>query len=447
MFKMSLRHLRIVTKLKGKWWSNMTGVVVALLIVLLLGGFPIFIALNLAVLVAVVGFTDMSPMIMIQKAFGGIDKFAIMSMPFFIFAANVMDTGGLSVRILKWTRSLVGSIRGGLALTTQLTCMVFGALSGSSPATVIAMGKMLYPELIKQKYPEGFSIGLITSSGSVALLIPPSITMIIYATATGTSVGELFMAGIGTGIVYGLATVIYILYYARKHKLPADKRATAGEIAVNTKDAAWSLAVPVIIMGGIYTGVFTPTEAAGISAIYAIFVGMFIYKEITLKKLYKVCVDSAVTCAQVLVLVAGASAFAWFLTIARVPQMITESIMQNVSSPWVFLIIVNVILLIAGMFMEGIAAIIILAPLFFPIATSLGINPVHLGIIMVTNLSIGNFTPPFGLNLFVANSVTGVPISKIIPAVMVFILVSIGGLIAITYIPGISLALPNMIYR
>lgn len=422
-------------------------VLVGLLFTLLLGSFPIFIALNLTVLIMVMLFTDMSPMIMIQKSFGGIDKFALMSMPFFIFAANVMDTGGLSERILKWTRSLIGSVRGGLGFTTEIACMVFGALSGSSPATVIAMGKMLYPELIKQKYPEGFAIGLITSSGSVALLIPPSITLIIYAAATGTSVGELFMAGIGAGIVYGLATLIYIFYYARKYMLPVDKKSTAKEIAVNTKEAAWSLAVPVIILGGIYTGVFTPTESAGFSAIYAIFVGMFIYKEIDLKKLYKVCVDSAATCAQVLILVAAAQAFAWYLTIARVPQAITENIIQNVSSPIVFLIIINIILLIAGMFMEGVAAIIILAPLFYPIAVNLGINPVHLGIIMVANLSIGNFTPPFGLNLFVANGITGVPMSKIIPAVMVFIAVSVAGLLAITYIPGISMALPNFIYR
>lgn len=425
----------------------MTAVLMGSLIALLLGSVPIFIALNLAVLLALMLFTDMSPMIMIQKSFGGIDKFALMSMPFFIFAANVMDTGGLSERILKWTRSLIGSVRGGLALTTQLACMIFGALSGSSPATVIAMGKLMYPELIKQKYPKGFALGLITSSGSVALLIPPSITLIIYATATGTSVGELFMAGIGAGIVYGIATVFYILYYAKKNNLPVDERSSMKEIIENTKDAVWSLAVPVIILGGIYSGIFTPTEAAGISAVYAIFVGMFIYKEIDLKKLYDVCVQSAVTCAQVLILVAGAQAFGWFLTVARVPQMVTASIIENISSPIAFLLMINFILLIVGMFMEGIAAIIILAPLFYPIAMQMGIDPVHLGIIMVANLCIGNFTPPFGLNLFVANGVTGVSVSKIIPTVLTFVLVSILALLAITYIPDISLMLPRYIYR
>jgi len=324
--------------------------------------------------------------------------------------------------------------------------MVFGALSGSSPATVVAMGKSLYPELVEQKYPKDFALGLITSSGSVALLIPPSITLIIYASATGVSVGELFMAGIGAGLVYGLSTLAYIYYYARKHDLPTDRKSTFKEIISNTKEAMWSLAVIVIILGGIYSGIFTPTEAAGFSAIYALFVGMFIYKEIDFKKLYTISVDSAVTCAQVLVLVAAAQSIGWLLTSLRIPQTLTTGIIQNVSSPIIFLIIINVTLLIVGMFMEGIAAIIILAPLFYPIAITLGIDPVHLGIIMVANLSIGNFTPPFGLNLFVANGITGVPMSKIVPSAMMFVTVSIVALLAITYIPEISLMLPKLIY-
>lgn len=283
-----------------------------LLVSLLLFGVPIFVALNLAVLVVMMIFTDMSPMIMIQKAFAGVDKFALMSMPFFIFAANVMVVGGLSDRILRFTRSLVGRVSGGLAYTTEVSCMVFGALSGSSPATVIAMGKVLYPEMVRQKYPEAFSLGLITSSGSVALLIPPSITMIIYATATGVSVGELFMAGIGAGLVYGFATLVYIFIYSKRHKLPVDGKSTMREILAATKDAAWSLMVPVIILGGIYLGIMTPTEAAGVSAVYAIFVGMFVYKELSVRKLIEISKDSAVTCAQVLVLVAAAQAFGWF---------------------------------------------------------------------------------------------------------------------------------------
>jgi C4-dicarboxylate transporter DctM subunit len=271
--------------------------------------------------------------------------------------------------------------------------------------------------------------------------------MIIYATATGVSVGELFMAGIGAGLIYGLATVVYIYIYAKKHKLQADAKAPMKEILVSTKEAAWSLMVPVIILGGIYLGIMTPTEAAGVSAVYAIFVGMFIYKEINLKKLIEVSKDSAVTCAQVLVLVAAAQAFGWFLTVAKVPQTLSATLLSNIESAWVFLVIINVILLIVGMFMEGVAAIIILGPLFYPIAVKLGIDPVHLGVIMVANLSIGNFTPPFGLNLFVATGVTGAKMSKLVPAVMVFVVVNIIALILITYIPDISLILPKLVYR
>ncbi len=421
--------------------------IAVLLISLLLFGVPIFVALNLAVFVVMVIFTDMSPMIMIQKAFAGVDKFALMSMPFFIFAANVMVVGGLSDRILKFTRSIVGRVSGGLAYTTEVSCMVFGALSGSSPATVIAMGKVLYPEMVRQKYPEGFSLGLITSSGSVALLIPPSITMIIYATATGVSVGELFMAGVGAGLVYGFATLIYIYIYSRRHKLPVDGKSTMREILIATKDAAWSLMVPIIILGGIYLGIMTPTEAAGVSAVYAIFVGMFVYKELSISKLIEISKDSAVTCAQVLVLVAAAQAFGWFLTVAKVPQTLSASLLANIDSAWVFLVIINVILLIVGMFMEGIAAIIILGPLFYPIALNLGIDPVHLGIIMVANLAIGNFTPPFGLNLFVATGITGMKMSRLVPAVMVYVFVNIIALLLITYIPEISLFLPNLAYN
>ncbi|PIE54777.1 MAG: C4-dicarboxylate ABC transporter permease [Dethiosulfovibrio peptidovorans] len=424
----------------------MTLLLATVLLLALFLSVPIFIALNVSVLLCILIFTHMPPMILVQKIFGGIDKFALMSMPFFIFAANVMDAGGLSRRILDWTRSLVGSKKGGLAYTTQVTCMVFGALCGSSPATVVAMGKLLYPELVREGYPRGFSVGLITSAGSVALIIPPSITLIIYAAATGTSVGALFMAGISAGIVYGLAGVVYIWFFSKNHDLAVSSPSTWQEIGGRTREALWSLMVPVIILGGIYLGIFTPTEAAGISVVYALFVGIVIYREITLKDLYHVCLRSAITCAQVLILVAAAQTFGWFLTVARIPQAVTSSVIAHVSSPWVFLAVVNIVLLLVGMFMEGIAAIIILAPLFYPIASKMGIDPLHLGIVMVANLSIGNFTPPFGLNLFVASGVTGLPMSEIIPAVARFILVSIVAVLVITYVPAISTTLPNLVY-
>jgi C4-dicarboxylate transporter DctM subunit len=385
-------------------------------------------------------------MIMVQRLFGGMDKFALMSLPFFILAADLMDFGGLSERILRWARILVGHLHGGLGMATQVACMFFGALSGSSPATVIAVGKLMYPELVKQKYPGKFATGLIVSSGSVALLIPPSITLIIYATVTGVSVSSLFLAGIGAGLVYGLASLVYIYFFARKHNLPRDKRASFKELLTATKDASWSLMIPVIILGGIYLGILTPTEAAGFSAIYAMFVGLVVYKELNLKRLATVCIKSATTSAQVLIVVAAAQAFGWILTVGQVPQMLAQSIISYASTPIAFLLLVNIILLIAGMFMDGVASIIILAPLLYPLANKLGIDPVHFGVVVVTNLCIGQFTPPFGLNLFVANGITGLPIGKLSSGVLSFVLVSIIALLLITYIPEISLFLPNLAY-
>ncbi len=417
-----------------------------ILTVFLFSSMPIFVALTFSSLIVVSIYTHIPPMVMVQRLFGGIDKFALMSLPFFIFAADLMDTGGLSRRILRWARLLVGHLPGGLGMATQVACMFFGALSGSSPATVIAIGKLMYPELVKQKYPGNFATGLIVSAGSVALLIPPSITLIIYATVTGTSVSSLFLAGIGAGVIYGLASLVYIYFFAQKHNLPCDEKPGFRELLSATREASWALMIPVIILGGIYAGILTPTEAAGFSAIYAMLVGFLVYKELKPNNFFKVCIKSATTSAQVLIVVAAAQAFGWLLTVGQVPQMLTQTVLKYASSPIVFLMMVNVILLVAGMFMDGVASIIILAPLMFPIASKMGIDPIHFGIVVVTNLCIGQFTPPFGLNLFVANGITGLPINKLAVGVFHFIIVSIIALLVITYIPEISLFLPNLAY-
>ncbi|NLG87218.1 MAG: TRAP transporter large permease subunit [Firmicutes bacterium] len=416
------------------------------LAVMLLGATPIFLALGLSTLLALIFASPLPPAIMVQRLFGGIDKFALMSMPFFILAANIMGAGGIADRILKWVQLFTGRMRGGAALTTELACMFFGALSGSSPATVAAIGGIMYPELKRDKYGEGFSIGLIAASGSVALIIPPSLTLIVYGAATGTSVGALFIGGIGAGIIYGLAFLIYCYLYAVKHDLPRGEKSSFREIIQVTKEAIWALGIPIIILGGIYAGVFTPTEAAGVSVVYAIFVSMFIYKELTWKQLLAICLSSAQTIAEVMVLVACASAFGWLITMGEIPQKLASSILSFGSSPAMFLFIVNVILLIAGMFIDGTAAITILVPLIYPLAVKLGINPVHLGVITIANLAIGMFTPPFGLNLFVGSQACEVSVVKVIQGVMPFIAISLIALILITYIPSISLFLPRMVY-
>lgn len=416
------------------------------LFVFLLLGVPVFVALSLSSTIAILGFTTFDISIVAQRLVGGIDKFSLMAIPFFILAANVMKTGGIAERILKWCKTMVGHRTGGMALTTEVACMFFGAVSGSSPATVIAIGGLTYPQLQRDNYGKDFSTGLITSSGSVALLIPPSISAIVYGSVTGVSVGALFMAGFGAGILYGIFYLVYCYVYAKKHDvMKAEKVSAKGRLKA-TKEAAWALGVPVIIIGGIYAGIFTPTEAAGVSAVYAIIVSLFIYREMNLKQLWKCCVDSAASTAQVMILLAAASVFGYVMTVGQVPQALSTAIINANLGKYGFLLLVNLLMILEGMFIDGSSAIIITAPLLYGAATSLGIDPVHLGVIMVANAAIGMFTPPFGLNLFVAQPVTGNDMKTIMKGVLPFVAISILALFVITYIPQISMFLPNLVY-
>lgn len=422
---------------------------ITLLIILLLfflaTSVPIFVSLGLAALLSVLLLSGTEPMVIVQRMFGGLDQFSLMALPFFILAANIMDAGGLSKRILKFSRDLVGHLAGGIALTTQVSSMFFGALSGSSPATVIAIGKIMSPELERGGYSKSFSGGLLASAGAVSLVIPPSITLIIFGAVTGVSIGDLFIAGIGAGLVLGISSIIFIYFYAKVKNLPRDKKASLQTLGKSFLKAWWSLLVPVIILGGIYSGIFSPTEAAGVSVIYALLVGLFIYKEISLKDIYKICIDSAITSAQVLVLVASAQVLGWVLTRQQVPQQLAGFIVENISSVLVFLLLLNLVLLIMGMFMEGVAAIIVTAPLIFPAAVELGIDPVHLGIIMIVNLAIGMYTPPFGMNIFVAQSITKLSMKEMMPGIGKFLAVNIVALFIITYIPDVSMFLLKIV--
>ncbi|MFP3919079.1 TRAP transporter large permease [Lysinibacillus telephonicus] len=414
---------------------------VILIFLFLFTSVPIFISLSLASFIAIVLFSDTQPMILVQRLFAGIDQFSLMALPFFIFAANLMDGGGLSSRILKLAKALVGHLTGGIAMTTQVASMFFGALSGSAPATVVAIGKIMYPEMLRGGYGRGFSSSLLASAGAVSLVIPPSITLIIFGAVTGVSVSSLFIAGIGAGLFLGLSSLLYIYIYAKKNKLPRDPKATGKELLNSAISAGWALMIPVIILGGIYTGLFSPTEAAGISVVYAIIVGLFIYKELTLRKIIDISIDSAITSAQVLVLVAAAQILGWVLTRARLPQMVVEFITNNITSMIVFLLILNLILLVMGMFMEGVASIIVVAPLIYQSAISLGVDPVHLGIIMITNLALGMYTPPFGMNIFVSQSLSEVKLKEMLPFIGKFLCFNVAALLIITYVPDLSLFL------
>jgi C4-dicarboxylate transporter DctM subunit len=413
---------------------------------LLVLNFPIFAVLLLSSLVALAATSDVPFEIVIQTLFGSIDKFALMAIPFFIFAASVMDRGGMSKRLIAWVESVFSSFKGGLGLTTVASCEVFGCISGSSPATVVAVGGLLFPALVKNGYGRSFSLGLVTASGAIAILIPPSIAMIIFATITNVSVGALFMGGIGAGLAFGACLGAYVLYHAYRQRITTMGRFQWGFLLERTRAASWAIGMPVLILGGIYTGIFTPTEAAGVSAVYAILVAMFVYREMTWRELMQVAVDSAVLTAEIMIIIAASGIFSWLLTISQAQLALNQLFGAYALHPVMVLMMFNLLLLIAGMFIDPNSAQVILIPLLFPIAQAAGVDPVHLGIIVTLNLAIGMYTPPFGLNLFVSGGVFQAPYRELVVAVMPFIAVSLVALALITYIPSISLLIPRLVY-
>ncbi|MDY6894222.1 MAG: TRAP transporter large permease subunit [Thermotogota bacterium] len=416
------------------------------LFILLFLGIPIYMSLSISAIASLWIFTPIDPSVMAQRFFAGLDKFGLMAMPLFIFGAQIMRDGGIARKLLNWARVLISWIPGGTAFTAHFSCMFFGALCGSSPATVAAIGGIMYPQLVEEKYDQGFSVGLITTSAAVAILIPPSVTMILYGVATGVSIGALFMAGIGSGIVFTMTIAVYVAYWVIKNKIPKGKRSSLKEILIATKEAIWAIGIPIIILGGIYMGIFTPTEAAGVSTVYAIIISLFVYKEFTYKKLFDTCIQAGKLCAQVMILTSAAVAFGWLLTVAKVPQNLSAAMLDSGANKYVFLIFVNITFLIAGMFMDGSGSVMILAPLVHSLGVAMGVNPVHLGVIVVANLAIGMITPPLGLNLFVATGITGVKFYKIVPYVIPFFFATIVALILITYIPEISLFITRLVY-
>ena len=417
------------------------------LVVMLGLSIPIFVCLSGTVVVAFVMFSDVPLMTVVMRMFAGIDKFALMAIPFFVLAANLMSEGGISRRIIDLANALVGNFRGGLAISTVLACTFFSAICGSSPATVVAIGGLLFPAMVKANYPKSFASGLITSSGSLGIIFPPSVNMIVYGAVTGVSVGALFVAGVGAGLLFTGALMLYA--YIKTSRLPdilCSDKADSAAIWRSMREAAWGLGVPVIILGGIYGGVFTPTEAAAVAVIYAFVISTLVYREATIATLYKALVSSAVTTAQIMILLAAASVFGWILTAEGITRDIAETMMALSQNPYMILLMINIIFLVAGMFIDGASITIILAPLFYPIAVNVGIDPVHLGIVIVVNSAIGMFTPPFGLNLFVATSITDQPLSQVSKGILPFIVVTILALLVITYIPDVSLWLPRQIY-
>lgn len=414
-------------------------------IILLIMGLPIFVILMVSSVICLVWIMDL-PITMIQiELVGSVDNYKLIAVPFFIFAGAIMAQGGISRRLVDWVVSLLGAIRGSLALTTVGACTIFGAISGSSPATVAAIGGMLFPSLKEKGYPEKFASGLLASSGAIAGIIPPSIAMILYGAAAEESVRHLFIAGILPGLFIAFVMGVYIYLYARKRNIREGEPFSIARVGRTTKAGGWALGTPLIILGGIYAGVFSPTEAAGISCIYAVLVAMFIYRDMDLQGLWKVTVDSVYLTAQVLIIVGAATLFSRLLTIAGVPQAMVEWIQTLGLEAWMVLLIINLLLLAVGCVLDPASAILVLAPILKPVVLAAGIDPVHFGIIMTVNVSIGMFTPPFGLNIFVTQALFKVPLSSLYPGLVPFIIVNLMALGVVTYWPDLSLVLVRLI--
>jgi C4-dicarboxylate transporter, DctM subunit len=410
-------------------------------VVLLTIGFPIFLILLVTSIVAVLTVADIPTDAIQTYMFGSLDNFPLLAVPFFVLAGEIMAQGGIARRIIAMVMAIVGGVRGSLAVTTVAASELFGAMSHTAVGTVVAMGRMIYPSLKEGGYNERFAVGLIASSGAIAVVIPPSIAMILYAVSAEQSAVRLFTAGILPSLLIGVVDAAFVIAYAKVKGVPLGERARWEVVWKTTKEASWSLGTLAVIFGGIYGGVFTPTEAAGVAVIYSVFVTMFIYREVDAARLWKILVDSAYLISQILLIVTSAGIYSWLLTTSGIPQQIVASINALHMAKWELLLILNIGLLVAGSFLEPPAAILILTPLLLPIVRGVGVDAIHFGIIVAVNLSLGMYTPPFGLNLFSSQAIFNAPLSRIYLGVLPFLFINFLALMVITYIPEISMVL------
>lgn len=420
-----------------------TALIFGLLVALMLTGMPISISLGLTVLSFLFFMTSVPIEAVALKLFTGIEKFEIMAIPFFILAGNFLTHGGVARRLINFATSMVGHWHGGLGLAGVMACALFAAVSGSSPATVVAIGSILMPAMIRAGFPPRFGAGIITTSGALGILIPPSIVMVMYSVSTNTSVGALFMAGVIPGLMLAFLLGLTTWYRAWKFNYPRQPKASWAERWRSFRKSIWGLFLIVVVMGGIYTGMFTPTEAAAVSAVYAFIVAVFIYKDMPLSSVPKVLLSSANMSAMLLYIITNAVLFSFLMTHENIPQAMADWMLGQGVSVIVFLLVVNVLLLIAGNFMEPSSIVLIMAPILFPIAMKLGIDPVHLGILMVVNMEVGMCHPPVGLNLYVASGIARMGITELTIAVWPWLLTMLGFLFLVTYWPGLSLWLPR----
>ncbi len=418
-------------------------IIFLLLAVLMITGMPISISLGLTVLTFLFAFTSVPIESVALKLFTGIEKFEIMAIPFFILAGNFLTHGGVAKRMITFATSMVGHLPGGLGLSAVVACSLFAAVSGSSPATVVAIGSILMPAMVRAGYPVKYGAGIVASAGGLGILIPPSIAMVMYAVTTNNSIGALFMAGVVPGLVLAGMLLATTWWIAKRNNYPKVKKATWGERWTALRESLWGLMLIVIVMGGIYSGIFTATEAAAMSAVYAFVIATFVYKDLRLSDLKRVLLSSANLSAMLLYIITNAVLFSFLLTSEQVPQSLSQWMIETGLGQIGFLLLANVILLIAGNFMEPSSIILIFAPILFPIATSLGIDPVHFGIIITVNMEIGMITPPVGLNLYVASGISKLGLTDMSKAVGPWLLTMLVFLMIVTFWPSLSLWLPK----
>jgi len=438
-----------------------TAIIFTLLVLLMLTGMPISIALGLTVLTFLFTMTDVPIESVALKLFAGIEKFEIMAVPFFILAGNFLTHGGVARRMIHFATTMVGHFYGGLGLAGVLACALFAAISGSSVATVVAVGSIILPAMLKQGYPKRFSAGVITTSGALGILFPPSINLVIYAIATSgmnvtgphgeevssASVGQLFIAGIVPGIVLAILLGITTWYRARKFDYPRMPRASWRERWQAFRESVWGLLLIIVVIGGIYSGKFTPTEAAAVAAVYAFVIAVFVYKDLKIRDVPKVLRNAAAMSSMLLYIITNAVLFSFLMTSEQIPQAMAAWMSTQGFGLIVFLLLVNIILLGAGNFMDPAAIVLIMAPIIFPVAVKLGVNPIHLGILMAVNMEVGLCHPPVGLNLYVASGITKMGITELTIAVWPWLLTMLCFLVVVTYWPPLALWLPTLLFK
>ena len=408
-------------------------------VILLLLGFPIFLVLLSAVTVALVFFMHVPLAALHQNLFGGVNAFALLAIPYFIYAGELMGRGSVAQRLVDFVQAGVGSVRGSLGVTTVGTSAIFGAISGASAATVATIGKVMYPAMRRAGYPEPFSAGLITAVGAIDIIIPPSIPMIVYGAAASESVPRLYAAGILPGLLIAALLAIYVIWFATRHGIGAGEAFDLRNFLRAAGRGVWALGAPFIILGGIYGGVFSPTEAAAVACVYAAIVTRFIYRELGWRDIMEAAGTTALFTGQILVIVSCASVYAWLLTVNQVPATLIQWLQSVEYSPWMLLLVINVLLLAVGCFLDPLSSILLLSPLLVPVVKAAGIDTVHFGIVVMVNLAIGLFHPPFGINIFVAQSVLGLKLPDIYRGIIPFVFLYLVALGLITYIPWISL--------